>query len=189
MTRSFSADPVPPDLLRSLLDTARRAPSAGHTQGTELLVLIGPEQTGRYWAATLDEDARSRFAFPGLLRAPVLVVVYVRPDAYAERYRQADKVAVGRADLASWPQPFWTVDGAFVALNLQLAAVDAGLGALFFGVFDHAPAVAAEFAVPPDREVLGTVALGWPDGAEPRPGRSAGRGWRPLDEVVHYGEW
>ena len=91
--------------------------------------------------------------------------------------------------MASWPQPFWTIDGAFVALNLQLAAVDAGLGTLFFGVFDHAAAVAAEFGVPADREVVGTVALGWPDAADARPGRSAHRGWRPLDYVLHHGQW
>ena len=189
MTRSFSADPVDAEVLRSVLDTARRVPSAGHTQGTDLLVLVGPQQTDRYWSVTLDDEARRRFAFPGLLRAPVLVVVYVHPEAYPQRYREADKRPAGRATVASWPQPFWTIDGAFVALNLQLAAVDAGLGTLFFGVFDHAAAVAAEFGVPADREVVGTVALGWPDVADARPGRSAHRGWRPLDDVLHHGEW
>ena len=189
MTRSFAADPVDAGLLRSILDTARRVPSAGHTQGTELLVLTGPEQTQRYWAATLPPPARDRFAFPGLLRAPVLVVVYARPDAYAGALPGAGQAGGRRGAATSWPQPVWTVDAAFVALNLQLAAVDAGLGVLFFGVFDHAAAVAAEFGVPADREVIGTVALGWPDEDDTRPGRSAGRGWRPLDDVVHHGHW
>ncbi len=42
MCRNFSDRPVPPRVVDRLLDRARRAPSAGHTQGWAFLVLEGP---------------------------------------------------------------------------------------------------------------------------------------------------
>ncbi|HMC80871.1 MAG TPA: nitroreductase family protein, partial [Acidimicrobiia bacterium] len=44
MVRNFEDRPVPAEALQRILDHARRAPSAGHTQGASFLVLVGPEQ-------------------------------------------------------------------------------------------------------------------------------------------------
>ena len=41
MVRDFDGGPVDPALVDRLLDLARRAPSAGNSQGTEFLVLEG----------------------------------------------------------------------------------------------------------------------------------------------------
>ena len=41
MCRSFTSDPVEPDLVDRLVDLASRAPSAGKTQGWHLVVLEG----------------------------------------------------------------------------------------------------------------------------------------------------
>ena len=71
--------------------------------------------------------------------------------------------------------------------TLLLAAVDAGLGALFYGLFDHEAAALAALGVPDGWRALGAVALGWP--APDEPGRSSSRPRRPLDEVVHRGGW
>ncbi len=46
MVRNFEDRPVPAEALERILDHARRAPSAGHTQGFAFLVLEGPEQVG-----------------------------------------------------------------------------------------------------------------------------------------------
>jgi nitroreductase len=70
---------------------------------------------------------------------------------------------------------------------LLLAAVDAGLGALFYGLFDHEAAVLAALGVPAGYRALGAVALGWP--APDEPGRSAGRPRPALGDVVHRGRW
>ena len=191
MTRSFLSDPIEPELLADLLDLARRVPSAGNSQSVDFLVLAGQTETERYWTITLPEQRRATFGFPGLLLAPVLVIVYADPDAYVQRYAEADKGGAGRSgDRSTWPQPFWTIDASFAAMTLQFAAVDRGLGVLFFGVFDHAESVAREFGVPAGREVVGVVALGWPDKSEPpRAGRSEGRPRRALDDLVHWGRW
>lgn len=188
MVRAFQARAVAPEVLDRVLDAARRAPSAGSTQGLDLLVLEGPEATGRYWDLTFsDPAARAGFRWQGLFDAPVLVVPVVDPEAYARRYAEADKARAGLGSVGAWSVPYWWVDGGAAVQNLLLAAVDEGLGALLFGLFDHEPAVLAAHGVPAGRRALGTVALGHP--APDGPGRSAGRPRRPLVEVVHRGRW
>ena len=103
-------------------------------------MLQGPEETARYWAVTLPDPAG--FRWQGLLRAPVLVIPLVRPDAYAERYGEPDKAPSGLGDLDAWAVPYWWVDGGMAVQTLLLAAVAEGLGACFFGQFAHEEAVA-----------------------------------------------
>ena len=188
MVRDFTGDPVPDDLLDRLLDLARRAPSAGNTQPWSFLVLRG-DDVDRYWATTMaDPGARERFRWQGLLRAPAVVIPYVRPAAYPERYAEHDKAATGLGvAIDAWPVPYWWVDGGAVVQNLLLAATAAGLGACLFGQFEHEHAVRATFGVPDDQRALGTIALGWP--APDEPGRSVGRPRPALDDVVHRGFW
>lgn len=187
MVRSFDGRPVAPGVLDHLLDQARRGPSAGFTQGTEFLVLEGGEQTGRFWDATLPPGERAGFPWPGLLRAPVLVVPMAHMDAYLERYAEPDKGWSDR-DPARWPVPFWEVDAAFATMLLLLGAVNAGLGAVFFGIFRGADALRRAFGVPGGFEPIGAVALGHPAGDD-RPSSSVARGRRPLEDVVHRGRW
>jgi nitroreductase len=190
MVRAFRDDPVDPAVLRDLCDLTRRAPSAGHSQGVDLLVLDERAAVDRYWDATLPEPRRATFGWPGLLRAPVLVVVTTRADAYVARYAEPDKAATGLGEGESaWGVPYWWVDAGAATENLLLAVVDAGLGACLFGLFDHERAVAQAFGVPADRRLVATVAIGHPDPGADAPGRSAGRGRRPLDEVVHRNGW
>jgi len=69
---------------------------------------------------------------------------------------------------------------------MVLTAVDLGLGALFFGVFEVSRFRAA-FGVPDAYTPVGAVAIGYPLPDEPSP--SLERGRRPLDAVVHRGRW
>jgi len=189
MVRAFQPGrPVAPEVLTRILDAARRAPSAGHTQALDLVVLEGPAQTSGYWDRTFPDLARRRrFAWPGLFEAPVLVVPLVSAAAYTARYAEPDKAGTGLAVEAAWSVPYWWVDGGMAVVLLLLAALDEGLGACFMGLFDHEADLLAHLGVPPDRRALGTVALGHP--APDRPGASAARRRRPLDEVVHRGRW
>jgi nitroreductase len=188
MVRAFALEPVADEAVHEVLDAARRAPSAGNTQPWEFLVLRDAAVV-RYWATTMpDPRDRSRFRWQGLLDAPVLVVPYVRPAAYVARYAEDDKAPTGLGvGEEAWPVPYWWVDGGAAVENLLLACTAAGLGACFFGQFEHEASVREAFGVPDDRRALGTVALGWP--APDELGRSAGRPRPPLDEIVHHDRW
>jgi nitroreductase len=188
MVRAFGPDPVDPAVLDRVLDAGRRAPSAGHSQGWAFVVLEGEAQTARYWDTTLPPARREGFPWPGLLAAPVLVVPCAVPSAYVERYAEPDKHASGLgAGEAAWPVPYWFVDTGMAVMAMLLAAVDEGLGACFFGIFEHEPALKAALGIPPDVRPAGTIALG--HGAPDRPSGSSRRGRRPLEDVVHRGGW
>ncbi len=188
MVRSFTSDRVEPAVVDRLLDGARRSPSAGNVAGTAFVVLEGAD-TEQYWEVTLPGEDRTRFGWPGLLRAPVLVVVTTSPVAYAARYAEADKAATGLGSGPdAWTVPYWFVDAGMAVDRLLLGAVDAGLGACFFGLFAHEHPVLAALGVPDGWRAAGTVALGHPD-HDDRPGRSAQRRRPPLPEVVHRRRW
>jgi nitroreductase len=187
MVRNYEDRPVPPELVDRLLDLARRAPSAGHTQGFAFLVLEGADQTQAFWDITFPPSAeRDTFRYPGLFQAPVVVVPLSSKQAYLERYAEPDKGWFDK-DEKRWPVAYWDVDTAFATMTLLLSATDAGLGALFFGIFDSVPELRAEFGIPDEFEPIGAVTLGWP--APDLPSPSLQRGRRPFEEVVHRGRW
>ncbi len=188
MTRSFDGRPVPTGLLDELVGLAARAPSAGKTQGWHLVALHGPD-TEIFWSITLPPARRAGFGWPGLLRAPLVVLPFADPTAYTARYSEPDKAATGLGRGSdAWPTPYWTVDASMAVMTLLLAAEDAGLGALFFAVFRGEEDLRARLGVPQEMQLLGAMALGWPDGADPR-GRSAARRRRTPAEIVHRGRW
>ena len=82
----------------------------------------------------LPGDRREGFAFPGLLEAPVLLLLFVDPDAYVERYAESDKAHTGGNGRGEWRTPFWFVDAGMAAMSMLLAAEAYELGALFFAV-------------------------------------------------------
>ena len=193
MCRDYLTRPIPDDLLRRVLHAAFRGPAAGNTAALDLLVLQG-DDVAAYWDLTLSDDGpsgrRASFRWPGLLRAPVLVVPVVDPIAYLERYAERDKAASGLGgDLDAWSVPYWWVDGGAATMALLLAAEDAGLGCLLFGQFDHAPLLARRFDIPAGHRAVGTVALGWPAPEGRHPSASARRGRPDPDDRLHLGRW
>jgi nitroreductase len=149
-------------------------------------VVLRGEETERHWSVTFpDPQARARFRWQGLFRAPVLVVAVTEPGAYVSRYGEPDKVATGLgAGADAWAVPFWWVDAGMAVENVLLAAVGAGLGACFFGLFDHEEAVLQALGVPSGRRGVGTIALGHP--AQDELGRSVQRERRPN---LHWTGW
>ncbi len=193
MVRSFAREPVAPEALDRLLELAMRAPSAGFTQGLDLLVLEGAEQVRPFFEATCDPEFLLRpGAMAGLLDAPIVVLPLADPGAYTARYAEADKARSGLAGApaSEWGTSYWLVDASFAVLILLLAASDAGLGGLFFRIHRAPAEYLAGLGVPPGREVIGAVALGHESADRPGPaGSPARRPRRTTDDVVHRGHW
>ena len=189
MVRSYTSDPVDAAVIDQVVASAYRAPSAGNTRSLELLVLTD-DAVAQYWDTTLLPQKRSSFPWPGLLAAPVLLIPYVDPSSYTDRYSEPDKVHTGLGEgVDAWPVPYWWVDGGAAVENILLTAVAHGLGACFFGQFEHEMTVRQTFGVPDNFRAVGTVAFGH---ADPDSGRSSGssrRQRRGTEETTHQGRW
>ena len=188
MTRAFRGEPLPDGLLDDLVDLASRAPSAGKAQGWHVVALEG-DDTSVFWDITLPAPRRATFRWQRLLDAPVILLPFADPQAYVDRYAEPDKAATGLgAGADAWPAPYWTIDASMAAMTLLLAAEDAGLGALFFGVFREESSLREALGVPDHLELLGAVALGFA-ADEDGSGRSSKRPRRRPDEIIHRGRW
>jgi nitroreductase len=187
MVRSFQKRALPHAVVERLVSNALRAPSAGFSQGWGFLVLESDEQTQRYWQAVGPAD-RPSFKYQALFNAPLLIVCLSNKTVYLERYAESDKGRVDRSE-ANWPAPYWDIDTGMAALLVLLTAVDAGLGALFFGVPpEKIDLLRSTFGIPSELRPIGTVAVGYADPDDP-PSASLKRGHRPMQEVVHRGQW
>lgn len=189
MTRAFATTPLAAGLLEEFVDLAARAPSAGKTQGWHLVVLEGAD-TARFWDVTLPPMRRGKFKWQGLLDAPVILLPFADAKAYVDRYAEPDKAATGLgAGPDAWPVPYWTIDASMSVMTILLAAEDAGVGALFFGVFKGERELRQSLGVPPGLQLLGAIALGYPADGGTTTGRSASRPRRAPSEIVHRGRW
>ncbi|WP_250444960.1 nitroreductase family protein [Actinotalea sp. C106] len=191
MVRSYAEDPVDPVVLDRVVANALRAPSAGFSQGWGFLVLDTPQDVARFWRATTPRPAEPIAAarppsrwLRGMSAAPVVVVPLSDESAYRRRYAERDKP--GR----TWPVPYWHVDTGMAAFLILQSAVDAGLGACFFGIpEEQVDTFRQEFAVPGTHVPVGAVTLGHPARDEEPGGSPTRRPRRPVAEVVHRGQW
>jgi nitroreductase len=195
MIRALTDAVIPDETLLPLLDLARRAPSAGFTQGTHFLALRGPEETSQFWDMTLPSEERASFRWPGLLRAHVIVLPLADARAYLDRYSEPDKAPAGLGEsFDEWPVPYWHIDTAMAAQNLLLLATEASLGALFFGIFRRERELLRSLDVPDDVRAIGAIALGVPEPgalhpAAPKEGSPTRRTRRAAAEVIHLGRF
>jgi nitroreductase len=192
MTRSFSGAPLDPGLLDKLLDMAARAPSAGNTDGRRFVVLVGKAETDLYWHATTTPAWRGRSRrWPGMSKAPVVVVVFVSPSNYMDRYDEPDKRGsnLGHEDGESaWPVPYWYFDAGASVMAMLLGAASTGTGACFLGAFRGERELLEVLAVEGPWRLAGAVLLGEPGGEDP-PSASLDRARAARGPIVHYGKY
>jgi nitroreductase len=190
MVRSFTDEPVAPDIVRRIVDTARRGPSAGYSQGVEFVVI-----TDRATREALAAPAQETFDISGhhnfVAQAPVHVVVCVSPAVYRSRYREADKMTVvaGIDDEDLWAVPYWYQDAGSALMLLLLAAVDEGIGAAFVG--GEADLLHRLLGIPDEYIPVGTALLGHeaPDARSFGDVAANPRRRRAFDAVVHFERW
>jgi nitroreductase len=188
MVRDFTDEPVAPDLVRQVMANATRGPSAGFSQGYAFVVLTEPAQRRLFWETTSGPEWRGESESVPLTRAPVVILPLAHKQAYLDRYALPDKAHTPLGAEAAWPAPYWDIDTGFGVLLVLLSAVDLGLGALFFGIFNGERELMDALGVPGGYRPIGAIALGHPTpGERTRPELASGR--RGLDELVRWERW
>lgn len=184
MTRRFASG-LDVDTVLDWCDLARRAPSAGFSQGTHFLVRGDTVDTLESLGAAAWFTERQ----PGVLAAPVAVLVLADRRAYTDRYAESDKSGHGLESDGGWRVPYWSTDAAMAAQNLLLIAESHRRGALFIGVFrDPRPALRT-WGVPDEVDCIGVVLVGDRADDDRPTGSPTTRVRRDRTEVVHHERW
>ena len=180
MVRAFTAEPVDPRRRRRRSSTW---PAAPRRPGT---ARAGPSWCSRAPSRrpVLGHHPARRAARVVPLARPADAPVLVCPRAARTPGWSATPSPTRRATGLgaapdAWPVPYWWVDGGMAVEHLLLGAVDAGLGACFFGLFDHEAEVLAALGVPDGWRALGTVMAAAPTSPAP-----AARGRHALGDVL-----
>jgi len=151
-TRRFDpARPVPRELVLELLDAALIAPTSCNLQMWDFVVVDDPAQ----------REALGRLSLQ-VLTAPVSIFV-----AYGREYSEE-----GHANVQS---------AAAALMNMSLAAHVLGLGTFWINQLGPRDQVGRILGLPPDREVVAALAVGWP---RTYPTLAPRR--RPFANVVHW---
>ena len=156
--RSYDEQPVTEAQIRTLLEAASFAPSAGNIQPWEFVVVKDPGIKAQLAAAALDQ------AF--IAEAPVVIVVCANETRSQQGYGSRGVTLYCIQDTAAATQ------------NLLLAACALGLGTCWVGAFQE-PAASSALNLPPHVRPVGIIPVGIP--AENRPPRRR----RPMDDIVH----
>ncbi len=188
MVRNFSDKQVPDDTLLRIIKAAKRAPTAGNSQGTSLIILNSPQQTKLYWAQTTTQEWRDNSHRATLMSAPLIIIPACDPTAYVKRYSEPDKKGAGLDSQDSWPTPYWLVDASFCAMSILLSCANEGLGACFMGIFRGLENLHTCFEIPEYIELLGAIAIGYPKVPDPK-SKSLLRDSKSIEDFVHYGHW
>ena len=152
--RSFQSTPVAAAALRTILEAANSAPSAGNLQAYEMVVVRDAERKRQLATASLEQWF--------IAQAPVVVVFLANPD------RDRAKYGSRGAELYSLQ------DTTIACAYAQLAATATGLGTCWVGAFDE-DAVRQIVSAPAAWRPVAILPIGLPgEAAGPRERRAPG---------------
>ncbi|MGW6456521.1 nicotinate-nucleotide--dimethylbenzimidazole phosphoribosyltransferase [Streptomyces sp. NPDC055078] len=184
----FRGDPIPHEVLLRVLEAAHTAPSVGHSQPWDFVVIRSAETRGAMlelaqrqrdaYAKSLPKGRAKQFKelkIEAILETPVNIVV------------TADPTRGGRHTLGRHTQPQMAPYSSALAVeNLWLAARAEGLGVGWVSFFDEREMVRA-LGLPEHLEVVAYLCVGYVDEFPEEP-ELMQSGWskrRPLSWVVH----
>ena len=132
---------LPREIIMKLIRNAHRAPSAGHTQVQEFIVVREPAVKKKLRKVAVDQE------YVG--KAPALIVVCSNTSRSISRYGNRGK------------KFYSMIDGAFAAMLILLTAVNERIGACFVGAFQDNE-VSAILELPAHVKPIGIICLGYP---------------------------
>src|SRR3954465_12182963 len=188
MVRHYTGEPAPRDALERIVETVRRAPSAGFSQGQRLLGVHEPKPHPGF--AALGDDEPLEGVEPWFETAAAQIFVITREGDYHDRYQRDDKLQDGEE--IEWPVPFWHVDAGAAMMLVLLAAIEEGLAAAVYGIFDdEEKKLRGLLRIPQELTLVAGISVGYP---RPDPGWSsktsrATQRRRAGDELVQGNTW
>ena len=163
--RKYKPDPVPEEVLRTLLEAVRWSPSWANTQCWEVIVVRDPNMKSTL-ANTLTKTNPS---LSSMTEAPLIIVLCGKKGVSGFKKGEAATV---KGD--------WLMFDSGIAMQtLCLTAHSLGLGTVVVGLFDHKKAEEI-LGVPQDREVVAITPLGYPAAEGVAPKR------KEVSEFVFY---
>lgn len=148
--RKYKPDPVTPETLYELVDTARFAPSWKNTQTARYHIIVSEQLKNK-----IASDCVCGFQFNTntLYSAPAVVVLsYVTGRC---GYEKDGSFSTAKED--GWEM----FDAGIAAQTFCLAAHQKGLGTCIMGIFDEAK-IADLLNLPKDQKIGAVIALGYP---------------------------
>jgi FMN reductase (NADPH) len=170
--RDYSDKPVDDNIVRALLNAARRSATSSNTQTYSFVVVRDPDKKREL--ARLAGDQQH------IIDAPVFVAIC------ADLSRMAQAAAVHGQSLAVNLELSMVaiVDAAIVGQSLSLAAESLGLGTVMIGAMRNHPQEAAELlSLPEGAFVVYGLCIGWPAR------RAAQKPRLPEAVMIHYEQY
>ncbi|MBB5118111.1 hypothetical protein AF335_31250 [Streptomyces eurocidicus] len=190
--KGFRRDPIPHEVLLRVLEAAHTAPSVGHSQPWDFVVIRSAEtrQTMHELAAR-QRDAYAKSLPKGRAKQFKEMKIEAILDTPVNIVVTADPTRGGRHTLGRHTQPQMAPYSSALAVeNLWLAARAEGLGVGWVSFFDEREMV-RELGLPEHLEVVAYLCVGYVDEFPDEP-ELMQAGWskrRPLSWVVHEEEY
>ena len=119
MVRNYTSEPVDPAAVERIVETARRGPSAGFTQGQYFVVLTDDVSRRALAEVAHEEEYVAQGMDPWISSAPVHIAICTSEADYRRRYAEPDKRSNDGSE-HDWPVPYWWVDAGAVLMLLLL---------------------------------------------------------------------
>ncbi|MFI1442529.1 nicotinate-nucleotide--dimethylbenzimidazole phosphoribosyltransferase [Streptomyces fructofermentans] len=184
----FRSDPIPHDVLLRVLEAAHTAPSVGHSQPWDFVVIRSAEtRRTMHELATRQREAYAKSLPKGRAKQFKELKIEAILDTPVNIVVTADPTRGGRHTLGRHTQPQMAPYSSALAVeNLWLAARAEGLGVGWVSFFDEREMV-RELGLPDHLEVVAYLCVGYVDEFPEEP-ELMQAGWskrRPLSWVVH----
>ncbi len=166
--RKFKPDPVNHELLNTVLEAGRWAPSWANTQCWRFIVVKDPAIK----ASLAEAKSKGNPSGEAIRNAPITIAICgtLQQSGYYKGEAPTEK--------GDW----YMFDTALAVQNMILTAHSLGLGTVAVGLF-NAQKVAHVLELPSDVSIVLLLPLGYPDEEPNNPGR------KELSEIVSYNRY
>jgi len=166
--RKFKPDPVGDELLRTILEAGRWAPSWANTQCWRFIVI----RDSAIKASLAQTRGKGNPAGEAIRNAPITIAIcgVLRESGFYKGEAPTEK--------GDW----YMFDTALAAQNMMLTAYSLGLGTVAVGLFD-AQKVSQILDMPENISVVLLMPLGYPDEEPKNPGR------KELPQLLSYDKY